>query len=196
MALVFMASTPHVSACCGGAVPAPRHAVDLLPFPTCVRLLGFVAAASSGILQKRKGGRINTLKHAYSMVTAFAFALGGWYVIYQQKKMLSKPHNTSWHAWMGLLAIAGFAAGAFGGGVAPHPDFGVARRNASIRMLHKLSSRAAAAAAFASVFSGTAKLAGASLTTLVGVALALLAWKMGLLERPGAKLRHRIPIPI
>ena len=58
--------------------------------------LAFIAAAGSGILVKRKGGRVNTILHGSAMVFAFVLAMLGWYVIREQKKMLGKPHNTSW----------------------------------------------------------------------------------------------------
>ena len=77
--------------------------------------LAFVAAASSGILIKRKGGRVNTIIHGATMTTAFVLALCGWYVIREQKKMLGKPHHTTWHSWQGLVAIAGYWLGAAGG---------------------------------------------------------------------------------
>ena len=126
--------------------------------------LGFVAAAAAGILAKRAGGRVNTITHAFSMSAALALALGGWYVIREQKNMLGKPHNTSWHACFGLLALAGYGLGALGGWVALHPDFGVARRNAAFRRAHKWSSRGATAVALGSIVSGWSKLAGTTST--------------------------------
>ena len=42
--------------------------------------------------------------------------------------MLGKPHNTSWHALLGLVAIGGYALGALSGATALHPDFGVAKQ--------------------------------------------------------------------
>ena len=58
-------------------------------------LLGFVAAGGSGILAKRKGGRYNTLVHAYMMGMSFVLSLLGWYVIHEQKNMLGTPSSSS-----------------------------------------------------------------------------------------------------
>ena len=99
--------------------------------------LAFVAAAGSGILTKRKGGRVNTIVHGYTMLGAFVMALGGWYVIYQQKVMLGKHHNTSWHSWQGLLAIGGYLLGGTLGLCALHPDFGQWRTSKRVRLVHK-----------------------------------------------------------
>ncbi len=52
--------------------------------------IGFLAAGPIGILFKRKGGRSNTLVHAYAMSLACVLSLGGWFVIYEQKNMLGK----------------------------------------------------------------------------------------------------------
>ena len=121
--------------------------------------LAFVAAAGSGILVKRKGGRVNTITHGGMMVGALALALGGWYIIYEQKKMLGKPHNTSWHSWQGLSAIGGYAAGAASGVAGLHPDFGLLRTHKKFRLTHKLASRAATIAALVATASGYLKLA-------------------------------------
>ena len=141
-------------------------------------LLAFLAAGSAGIEAKRRGGRVNTLLHGYTMCGALVLALGGWYVIYQQKIMLGKPHNTSWHAIAGLVAIGGYALGAAGGLAALHPDFGLARTNLTFRSLHKLSSRLATTVAFIALVSGWMKLDGLLGTTCLGAVLAGLAWQL------------------
>ena len=138
-------------------------------------LFGFVGAGLSGIAAKRKGGRINTLIHGYSMLAAFTLSLGGWYVIREQKVMLGKPHNTTLHAYIGLLALAGYGLGAIGGLIALHPDFGVARTNTRFRLVHKLSSRAATGVALAAIATGWYKLTGIVTTSLLGGLLLLLA---------------------
>jgi hypothetical protein len=104
-------------------------------------LLGFVVAGGSGILAKRKGGRYNTLVHGYAMSASFVLSLLGWYVIHEQKKMLGKPHLTSWHSWAGVAATLGYLVAALIGGVLLHPDFGMARTNQNIRFVHKMASR-------------------------------------------------------
>lgn len=146
--------------------------------------LGFVAAAATGILTKQKGGRENTIVHGFSMILAFLLSLAGWYVIYEQKIMLGKPHNTSWHAWIGLLAIGGYALGAIGGLAGLHPDFGVVRRVQSFRLAHKLSARAATAAAFTAIGTGWYKLGGPASTSMVAISLIAVA---GLLRLAGGK---------
>ena len=145
-------------------------------------LLSYVAAAGAGILTKRKGGRLNTITHGYAMIVASLLALGGWYVIFEQKRMLSKSHNTSWHAWLGLVAIASYVAGAVGGSVALHPDFGMWRRDARFRHVHKLAARAGTISAFAAIGTGVLKLAGTVLTSAVVIALIGLGWRLHLAD--------------
>ena len=53
-----------------------------------LEMIAFIAAGSSGILVKRKGGRQNTISHGYAMVAALLLAMTGWYIIYEQKKMV------------------------------------------------------------------------------------------------------------
>lgn len=48
-------------------------------------MLAFCAAAGTGVLTKHKGGRENTIIHGNMMLLALTLALGGWYVIYEQK---------------------------------------------------------------------------------------------------------------
>lgn len=148
-------------------------------------LLAFLAAASAGIAAKRKGGRQNTLDHAWLMCGAALLSLGGWYVIYEQKEMHGKPHNTSWHAWTGLGVIGFYAAGALGGLTALHPDTGIAKTEPRFRWAHKLMGRFATALAFATLVSGWYKLGGAASTacltalllTLAGAVLTPVDWR-------------------
>ena len=144
--------------------------------------LAFVAAAGSGIQMKRKGGRANTVAHGYLMLLAFVLALGGWYVIYQQKNMLGKSHNTSWHSYQGLLTMGGYAVGAVGGLAALHPDFGLYKTNKNLRLAHKTLSRTATLAALAALGSGYSKLGDAVTTAIVALALAALAISLSLVE--------------
>mmetsp|Transcript_26597 Transcript_26597/g.88641 ORF Transcript_26597/g.88641 Transcript_26597/m.88641 type:complete len:218 (+) Transcript_26597:86-739(+) len=146
--------------------------------------LAFVAAAGSGITVKRMGGRTNTLMHGYAMLSAFALALAGWYVIYQQKVMLGKPHNTSWHSLQGLLAIGGYALGAAAGLFALHPDFGQYRSSKGVRLAHKLASRAASLAALVAIGTGYFKLADAYSTPLLAAALVAFAVSCAFFEAP------------
>ena len=148
--------------------------------------LAFVAAASSGILIKRKGGRVNTIIHGATMTTAFVLALCGWYVIREQKKMLGKPHHTTWHSWQGLVAIAGYWLGAAGGLAALHPDFGLLKTNAGFRLFHKMAARVSTVSALLAVASGYSKLADSVTTALVAIALLALAVGLSLFEPPKA----------
>ena len=152
--------------------------------------LAFVAAAGSGILVKRRGGRANTLAHGYAMVTAFAMALGGWYVIYQQKIMLGKPHNTSWHSWQGVSACIGYGVGAAVGLSALHPDHGLWRTSQRIRLAHKMTSRVATAAALLAMGSGYAKLADGYSPAVVAPSLVALAVGLSLFEHPFKAVGH------
>ena len=143
-------------------------------------MLAFIAAAGSGILTKHKGGRENTITHGGCMIIALVLSLGGWYVIYQQKIMLGKPHNTSWHALLGLVAIGGYALGALSGATALHPDWGVAKTVQPVRLAHKFVARASSLSAFAAIGTGWYKLGGAATTAALLAALALLAWRLRL----------------
>jgi hypothetical protein len=118
------------------------------------------------------------------MLVAMSLALGGWYVIYEQKKFLGKPHNTSWHSWQGLLAIGGYAVGGAVGLSALHPDFGRCNKNPRVRLAHKLFSRASTVAALAATATGVAKSADTLPSVLVLVALLALASVLALFERP------------
>ena len=170
--------------------------------------MAFIAAAGSGITVKRMGGRTNTLMHGYAMLSAFALALAGWYVIYQQKAkataeplplpgsrvmplplaacqvMLGKPHNTSWHSLQGLLAIGGYALGAAAGLFALHPDLGQYRSSKGVRLAHKLASRAASLAALVAIGTGYFKLADAYSTPLLAAALVGFAVSCAFFEAP------------
>ena len=146
--------------------------------------LAFVAAAGSGIMVKRRGGRVNTITHGYFMIGAFVLAMGGWYVIYEQKKMLGKPHNTSWHSWQGVVACIGYGLGGAVGLAALHPDFGAWRTSKRIRLLHKLASRASTAAALAAIATGYSKLGDTFTAVLVLVMLMGLAKAISLFENP------------
>jgi hypothetical protein len=94
--------------------------------------------------------------------------------------MLGKPHNTSWHAFLGLVAIGGYALGALSGATALHPDFGVAKQVQPVRLAHKVVARASTLAAFAAIGTGWYKLGGAATTAALGAALAVLAWRLRL----------------
>lgn len=83
------------------------------------------------------------------------------YVIYQQKQMLGKPHNTSYHSTAGLASIGAFCALSVSGVAGLHPDVGLLRTSGLVRSVHRLGGRAAASVSFAALASGTATIAGA-----------------------------------
>ncbi len=144
-------------------------------FHPLLMFLAFVCAAWCGIAAKQKGGRTNTLNHAWLLCTATLLSLAGWYVIYEQKNMNRKLHNTSWHAWLGLATIGMYVLGACGGLSALHPDFGVARKSKLVRTTHRRSSRFATAVAFVACVSGYMKMVSGLEATVVGALLAALA---------------------
>ena len=94
--------------------------------------------------------------------------------------MLGKPHNTSWHALLGLIAIGGYALGALSGATALHPDWGVAKQVQPVRAAHKVAARASTLAAFAAIGTGWFKLGGVATTAALGGVLLLLAWRLRL----------------
>ena len=94
--------------------------------------------------------------------------------------MLGKPHNTSWHALLGLVAIGGYALGALSGATALHPDWGVLKTVQPVRLAHKLAARASTMAAFAAIGTGWSKLGGPASTAVVVAALGLSAWRLRL----------------
>mmetsp|Transcript_22427 Transcript_22427/g.48970 ORF Transcript_22427/g.48970 Transcript_22427/m.48970 type:complete len:184 (+) Transcript_22427:397-948(+) len=136
--------------------------------PICM-LLAFGALAAGGIRFKREGGRQNTISHAWLMASSTAIALAGWYVIYEQKRMLEKPHNTSWHAWTGLVVIFGFATGTVGSWIALHPDTGLRKGNKRVRQGHKRLSQILTCFAWITLVSGCYKTAGLPATLLLMV---------------------------
>lgn len=94
--------------------------------------------------------------------------------------MLGKPHNTSWHALAGLVALGGYTLGALGGAIALHPDFGIANKKQPLRLAHKLMGRASTASALAAIVSGWYKLGGSISTAAIAAALAGLGYRLRL----------------
>jgi len=159
-------------------------------------LLAHLALASAGIAAKReRKGRVNTMMHARAMLLATALSLGGWYVIYRQKQMLGKPHNTSYHSTAGLASIGAFCALSVSGVAGLHPDVGLLRTSGLVRSVHRLGGRAAASVSFAALASGTATIAGAPVAAalslfLIGIAWTLLASPAG--PKSSATSRHAV----
>ena len=127
------------------------------------------------------------------MIACPVVCSGGWYVIYQQKVMLGKQHNTSWHAALGLFAIGGYALAAAGGLSALHPDWGVAKTNQKLRLAHKLSARTFTAVAFLALATGWSKQDGILTTGALSISLAVLAWVLLLRPQPQASAYTGLP---
>jgi hypothetical protein len=84
----------------------------------------------------------------------YFLSLGGFYIIYSNKNNFGRPHFTSNHGLTGVaVLIMMFCLGA-AGGTFLHPDFGIDQNNATIRLGHKLASRACVAMAWLTAFFG------------------------------------------
>eukprot|EP00310_Coccolithus_braarudii_P016899 CAMPEP_0183360060 /NCGR_PEP_ID=MMETSP0164_2-20130417/54154_1 /TAXON_ID=221442 /ORGANISM="Coccolithus pelagicus ssp braarudi, Strain PLY182g" /LENGTH=168 /DNA_ID=CAMNT_0025534321 /DNA_START=19 /DNA_END=522 /DNA_ORIENTATION=- len=121
-------------------------------------LLAYATVACAGIQYKKAGGRLNTVAHARLMMGATLAGLGGWYVVYEQKRMLGKPHNTSWHSWMGVAVLLSYVVTACGSWWALHPDTGALKASKTIRRGHKLASRALTLLAWTTLLTGWYKM--------------------------------------
>ena len=108
--------------------------------PTAM-LLAYVAIAGNATLLKKIGGKENTERHGVLMGLATALALFGWYVIYTNKTAFNKPHNTSWHAWMGIAVLVGYMLLAPLSWLTLNPTSGIFRTNKTFRALHKWMGR-------------------------------------------------------
>lgn len=139
-------------------------------------MVAWLSIAFTSIAVKRKGGRVNTIVHGYTMALGAVLTLMGYYVIYEQKIMLGKPHLTTYHSWGGLFVIVASAAGTIGSLAAFHPDFGAFRKNSSARQLHKIFFRIVTLAALVTILNGWYKVTGELWSTmLIGAGEALLA---------------------
>eukprot|EP00565_Helicotheca_tamesis_P009630 CAMPEP_0185729780 /NCGR_PEP_ID=MMETSP1171-20130828/7238_1 /TAXON_ID=374046 /ORGANISM="Helicotheca tamensis, Strain CCMP826" /LENGTH=187 /DNA_ID=CAMNT_0028398695 /DNA_START=105 /DNA_END=668 /DNA_ORIENTATION=- len=97
---------------------------------------GFVGMMTSSAITKKLGGYTNTKLHGMMGFAGLCMAYGGFYVIYQNKNNMGKPHFTSTHAWGGLVCMVGVTVVGLAGGVLLHPDWGIAKTNKSYRALH------------------------------------------------------------
>lgn len=159
-------------------------------------LLAHLALASAATAAKReRKGRSNTILHARGMLLATALSLGGWYIIYEQKIMLGKPHNTTYHSLAGLATLVSFCGLSLVGVVALHPDFGLLKASKIIRTVHKMFGRAATVVSFAALASGTATIAGNGIAAMLSVLLAVVAWTL-IMASPaslaGGSSRHAV----
>lgn len=71
----------------------------------------------------------------YLMSAATAICLFGWYVIYTNKEMSSKPHLTSLHGKLGVFVLVSYLGVGIFGGVALHPDFGIMKHNKQVSVI-------------------------------------------------------------
>lgn len=121
-------------------------------------MVAFVALASKAVLVKKKGGYLRTKIHGNLLTLGLAVALFGWYVIYTNKNAKGSPHNTSWHAWVGVTALLSWVGLAIVGLLALHPDFGALKSKKKIRFAHKWGGRFATAMGWLACFMGFAKM--------------------------------------
>ena len=120
--------------------------------------LGMVVLAALAAMKKRIGGKGPTVMHGYMANAGVALGGFGLYVIYSNKEMLKKPHFTTLHGKLGLGAFVAFAMLGLVGGIALHPDFGVAKQNQLIRKAHKFGGRAALLTAWGAAVTGFTKM--------------------------------------
>mmetsp|Transcript_32203 Transcript_32203/g.85911 ORF Transcript_32203/g.85911 Transcript_32203/m.85911 type:complete len:146 (+) Transcript_32203:341-778(+) len=117
-------------------------------------LVAYVAMAGNATLIKKIGGPVNTRIHGYLMSSAAAIALFGWYVIYTNKDMYGKPHNTTVHAWCGIICLVGYASIGPFAYFALSPDWGFLRTNQTVRAGHKYGGRVLTALAWVTCLLG------------------------------------------
>ena len=123
----YFAATQPIGA--GWRAPFSYH-----PF---LMILGFVGLMGSGAVTKKMGGYSNTKMHGYLASAGLVAAFGGLFAIYSNKELLGKPHFLSNHSWGGIMALAGCVVVNVFGGLALHPDFGIAKTNKTFRTMHK-----------------------------------------------------------
>ena len=113
-------------------------------------LVAYVGIAGNATLLKKVGGKENTQLHGLAMGACAVLAAFGWYVIYTNKNMSSKPHNTTWHAWLGVVVLVGYMSMAPVSWLAFNPTSGFLRRHGTARLIHKWVGRALTVAAWLS----------------------------------------------
>ena len=135
--------------------------------------VGMVAIAGSGAMVKKMGGYVNTKVSKRTIILACTETLtyttqthgilgwlaifcnfGGLYAIYRNKENNGAPHLTSQHAVGGTAVMVSMFLVAIAGGVFLHPDFGIDKRNRTIRIVHKFFSRFVLFLAWVTMISG------------------------------------------
>ena len=100
----------------------------------------------------------------------------GRYVIYSNKAIIGKPHNTSWHAWLGLSCLGMYAIMGGMGALALDPDLGQLKTNKTIRLFHKLCGRVATVLGWVACLVGWYNLKGLNSTITLGIMVAAASW--------------------
>lgn len=121
-------------------------------------ICGLMGAMGVGAVTKKLGGYANTKMHGNLSSIGLCMALGGLYVIYNNKEIHGKPHITSLHAKMGLLTIFLAVGPAFFGAFFLHPDWGMDKTNQDYRTMHKWCARASMLSAYITGFVGLQKM--------------------------------------
>jgi hypothetical protein len=122
-------------------------------------VVAFVTMTTNAALIKKVGGRDMTLYHGYLMMGSLLVAGFGWYVIHSNKTMFSKAHWLTLHGKFGAIFMVVYTIFGVGGAAALHPDWGVLRRNTTIRFIHKWLGRVLIYASWALCVQGVLKVA-------------------------------------
>jgi len=77
--------------------------------PFCMSLgFGIISVEAVRAIQRRRSASTNVQMHSSLNDCAIVLCMIGLYAIYSRKEDLGKPHFTSWHAWAGMMTLAGF----------------------------------------------------------------------------------------
>lgn len=136
---------------------APRGTWSWFAYHPFSMMTSYVALGASAAIVKKMRGYDNTKLHGSMMTVATLLAGFGWYVIYSNKEALGRPHLTSWHSWVSVVALLGYGASCAVGLVGIHPDFGL-RNTKTVRSAHKWASRVATATGWVACVMGFNKM--------------------------------------
>lgn len=136
---------------------------------------GFVGMMGSAVVTKKLGGYTNTKLHGLLASTGTLMVAVGLYVIFDNKRNFDKPHLTSNHSVVGIIAIAGCFTVMLIGGVFLHPDFGFDNQNKAIRLCHKWFSRMVIILAWIACYMGLMQLTSTPIILIIyGIPLLML----------------------
>lgn len=127
----------------GAYAGAPSGSWKWFSYHPSAMMVSFVSLSASAAIVKKRGGYEHTKLHGNLMGLAMVLAAFGWYVIYSNKQLLGKPHLTSWHAAIGLVALVAYAALFVVGLLGLHPDIGFKKTDRFLRWTHKWGGRLA-----------------------------------------------------